>query len=134
MSFFLLHTDGAARGNPGPAGAGAVLYDATGEEIATVVQYLGETTNNQAEYQALLLGLDKAIELKIESIEIKMDSELIVRQIQGLYKVKHEGLRPLYLAVMEKLKQFKAFKISHVRRELNKRADELSNEAIDKAL
>ncbi len=130
-SLFQLFSDGAARGNPGPAGAGALIKDSKGEIVEEISDYLGETTNNQAEYQALLRGLQKALQRKIKNLEVFLDSELVVKQIKGEYAVKHEGLIPYYNEVIQILKKFPSFKIAHVRRENNKEADKLANRAID---
>jgi ribonuclease HI len=126
-----LFTDGASRGNPGKAGAGAVLLDSEGRELAARSLYLGECTNNAAEYRALLLGLHAALELDCIRLEIYLDSELIVRQIQGRYKVKHETLKPLFDEVKALLAQIKSWSIAHVPREQNKRADQLANRGVD---
>lgn len=131
MKKFILYTDGAARGNPGPAGAGAYICDESGKTIAEIAEYLGETTNNVAEYQGLLFGLKKLIELGAKNIEIRADSELMVKQLKGEYRVKHPNLIPLYKTAKDLLKQIPLFTIKHVRREFNKDADRLSNEAID---
>jgi ribonuclease HI/probable phosphoglycerate mutase len=126
-----LFTDGASRGNPGQAGAGAVLFDTEGHELAARSLYLGECTNNAAEYRALLLGLQSALEQGCSRLEIRLDSELIVRQIKGRYKVKHETLKPLFAEVKTLLAQFDGWVIAHVPRAQNKRADQLANQGID---
>lgn len=126
-----LHTDGGSRGNPGPAGAGAVIYDGQDREVAALSRYLGRTTNNVAEYQALLLGLAEAKKLGAAELTVKMDSELIVRQLSGQYRVKAPGLKPLYAEAKQLLRSFASVNIQHVRREFNKRADELANLAMD---
>ncbi|MBI2068431.1 MAG: ribonuclease HI family protein [Deltaproteobacteria bacterium] len=126
-----LCTDGAARGNPGPAGAGAVLFDGEGRVVEELTSYLGETTNNVAEYEALLLGLRKARELKATEIEIQADSELMVRQLSGEYRVKNEGLKPLFQEAVRLLREFEKYSIKHIDRSLNKEADRLANRAID---
>jgi ribonuclease HI len=126
-----LFSDGAARGNPGPAGAGALLRSEDGEVLAEISEYLGETTNNQAEYQALLLGLKKAEELKLTTLKVFLDSELVVKQLNGDYKVKHPDLIPLYRQVTVLLKKFPSIAVAHVYREKNKEADKLANLAID---
>lgn len=131
ISFLKLFTDGAARGNPGPAGAGAVLCDAKGGVREELCEYLGETTNNIAEYRALLLGLKKAVALGSTEIEILADSELMVRQLNGEYRVKNEGLRPLFQEAVRLLKRFKKYSIKHIDREQNYEADRLANRAID---
>lgn len=127
-----LFTDGASRGNPGQAGAGAVLLDDRGHELATRSVYLGTCTNNVAEYQALLIGLEEARRLGFSHVAIALDSELIVRQIQGRYKVKNEGLLPLFRKVREQLAGFETWSINHVPRAQNARADQLANQGIDR--
>lgn len=126
-----LFTDGASRGNPGQAGAGAVLLGENGEELAACSAYLDVCTNNVAEYRALLLGLTEARRLGCAELAISLDSELIVRQIQGRYKVKHEALLPLYTQVREQLARFDRWTIAHVPRSENARADQLANRGID---
>ncbi len=127
-----IFADGGSRGNPGPAGCGAVII-ANDETIAEISQYLGNTTNNVAEYTGLVLALERAKELGIPNIEVWMDSELVVKQINGQYKVKHPGLIPLYQKAKALAITFKSFKIGHVRREMNKLADKLANQAMDGA-
>ncbi|WP_417908525.1 ribonuclease HI family protein [Candidatus Electronema sp. PJ] len=126
-----LFTDGASRGNPGKAGAGAVLLDNEGCEQAARSLFLGQCTNNAAEYRALILGLQAALELGCSQLAIRLDSELIVRQIQGRYKVKHETLKPLFDEVKTLLAQIGSWSIAHIPREQNKRADQLANQGID---
>ncbi len=128
---FILYTDGAARGNPGPAGAGAFICTEDGVAVAEIAEYLGETTNNVAEYKGLLFGLERLIALGAKDVEVRADSELMVRQLNGQYKVKHPNLIPLYREAQGLLRKIPSFKIVHVRREQNKDADRLSNEAID---
>ena len=123
-----IYTDGASRGNPGKAGAGYVLYK-NGKIIKKGNKYLGIKTNNEAEYNALILAL-KNIDNNTSNINIFSDSELMVKQLKGLYKVKNEKLKPLYNEVNNLLKN-KNYKIFHVRRDKNKLADKLANEAID---
>jgi ribonuclease HI len=131
METLVIHTDGASRGNPGKAGIGVVIYNKDkSETIKQVYKYLGTATNNVAEYTALLTGLKEASKLGANQIELYLDSELIVKQIKGEYRVKNEGLKPLYNEVTSLLKQFQ-YNISHVPRENNKKADELANKAID---
>lgn len=129
-----LSTDGGARGNPGPAAAGFVLYNDAGQIIVADGKYLGENTNNVAEYTALILGLEQALELGAKEIVIKMDSELIVKQMSGEYKIKQPHLQELAAEVKTLLKQFDYFEFKHVLRHLNKAADEQVNKAIDQAL
>jgi len=131
MSEAIIYTDGAARGNPGPAGAGATITDPDGKTLGEVCKYLGETTNNQAEYQALLLALEEAKKLNITRVTIYSDSELMVRQLNGVYKVKNQGLKPLFQKISTLLRQIGAYSVNHVPREENKRADKLANLAID---
>jgi len=127
---WLIHADGASVGNPGPGGAGAVVYDPQGKIVAEVSKYLGpKVTNNEAEYQGLLEGLKEARRLGAEKISIRMDSELAVRQVLGIYKVKNERLAVFFKEVMALLKQFASFDIAHVRREFNREADALASKA-----
>ncbi len=127
----ILYTDGGARGNPGPAGIGAVLK--VGGEIKEYKKYLGEATNNQAEYRALILGLEKAKEAGAGEIECYLDSELVVKQMKREYKVKDADLAPLFVKVWNLSLGFKKISFQHVRREMNQRADDLVNKAIDEA-
>ena len=129
---YTLYTDGGARGNPGPAGAGAVLLDQDGNEVEAFSRYLGETTNNQAEYQGLIMGLEGALAHKAIRLTIRLDSELVVRQINGQYKVKNPGLKPLYQKARRLLEAFDRVTIGHVPRAQNKRADELANQAMNR--
>jgi ribonuclease HI len=126
--------DGGARGNPGPAAVAAVASDADGGELAERKLYIGEATNNVAEYRALLLGLELARELGATEVDVINDSELIARQIGGEYKVKHAALKPLFLEATRELRGFDRWSVTPVRRERNARADELVNEALDEAL
>ncbi len=128
----ILHTDGGARGNPGPAGIGVVLE--IGETKKLFKKYIGEGTNNQAEYQALILGLEEAAKLLADEVDCYLDSELVVKQLKREYKVKNEGLAPLFIKVHNLSQSFKKVKYIHVFRESNVEADKLVNEAIDKAL
>ncbi len=137
MPDYTLSTDGGARGNPGPAGAGAVIQDAKNETVREISEYLGEVTNNQAEYQALILGLEALESLGAvgKDILVRMDSELIIEQMKGHYKVKNEGLKPLYQrarAIVAALGGTVTF--THVLRQYNKRADALVNQAVDTAI
>jgi ribonuclease HI len=126
-----LFSDGASRGNPGQAGVGIAIFDEEGNELVGTGQYLGQCTNNEAEYRALLFGLAKCGEFGRGKIKVHLDSELIVKQIRGEYKVKHPNLKPLFQEAMQKLSDFASFSITHVRREKNSRADQLANLAID---
>ena len=128
----LIHIDGGARGNPGPAAAGVCITTPDGSEPLHEAGYwLGELTNNEAEYQGLLHALKAASELGFESIHIRSDSELMVKQIKGEYRVKAENLKPLFTTARERLAGFSKWTIEHVRREKNKRADQLANLAMD---
>jgi len=126
-----LFTDGASRGNPGQAGAGAVLLGEQDEELAARSVYLGTCTNNVAEYKALLIGLEEALGRGYARVAIFLDSELIVRQVQGRYKVKNETLLHLFHQVQELLGRFDTWSIAHVPRAQNARADQLANQGID---
>ncbi len=129
-----LYTDGAARGNPGPAGAGAVILNPQGHVVAKVGKYLGENTNNYAEYMGLILGLKRARAMGIKELEVFADSELLVRQLNGQYQVKAENLRPLFEEARQLLAAFPRVQLRHVPREENQAADEMSNRAIDERL
>ncbi|HYF29361.1 MAG TPA: ribonuclease HI family protein [Candidatus Paceibacterota bacterium] len=135
---FTLYADGGARGNPGPAGAGAVVFDSLGKRVVEVSDYLGVATNNIAEYEAVLRGLKKLVEeypediLKSAPLTIRMDSKLVIEQLKGAYKVKHPNLVPRYLEVKNLLaRSFGAVAFEHVYREKNRDADELANRAMD---
>jgi ribonuclease HI len=130
----VVNVDGGARGNPGPAAIGAVAADPSGEILLERGVYIGEATNNVAEYKALLLGLELARELGARTVEVINDSELVAKQISGQYRVKHAGLKPLYLEAMESLRGFDQAQVRSVRRESNTRADALVNQALDGAL
>jgi ribonuclease HI len=128
----VVNVDGGARGNPGPAAVGAVATSTEGDPLGERSAYIGEATNNVAEYRALLLGLELARELGASEVEVVNDSELVARQIGGEYKVKHAGLKPLYEEAMRALREFDGWAVRSVRREQNTRADELVNEALDR--
>jgi len=127
----LIYTDGAARGNPGPAGAGAILRDADGTVLAEIAEPLGHATNNVAEWTAVLLALEEARRLGATQVDLRMDSQLVARQISGIYRVKHPDLTPIHAAVMDLLRTLDGYTVGHVPRELNREADRLSNVAID---
>lgn len=132
MSEIVIHSDGACRGNPGPGGAGAVLTDAEGEAIAEICRYLGDMlTNNQAEYRALNLALEEAIKKGATRLKIYADSELMVKQVRGEYRVKDKEIKILHAGTMGLLRQVGAYTIEHIPREKNSRADKLANLAID---
>lgn len=128
--------DGGSRGNPGPAAVGAVVRDIGVEPavvLATVSECIGETTNNVAEYTALIRGLEVAAEFGATRVRVQADSELLIRQLQGRYRVKNEGLRPLFVEVQALLAGYAEVDLVHVRREFNKDADALVNAALDAA-
>jgi ribonuclease HI len=127
----IIHTDGGARGNPGPAAIGAVLKDESGQLLAEVSEYIGETTNNQAEYKAVIAALDKAAELEAKRLDFFLDSLLVVEQLNGNYKVKNKDLAPLFVKIHNQRLGFIKTTFSHVRREFNKEADALVNKALD---
>jgi ribonuclease HI len=129
----IAHVDGGARGNPGPAAAACVISSPTGELLAERTQLLGTATNNVAEYRALLLGLACARELGASEVEVVGDSELIAKQVRGLYKVKHEALRPLHRQAVDALRTFERWSIRTVPRAQNADADALVNSALDQA-
>lgn len=128
----VIHTDGAARGNPGLAGAGAVLRDAAdGSLVSELAVFLGKRTNNYAEWTAVALALEEALLVGATHVDLRMDSQLVARQISGVYRVKHPDLQPIHARVMGLLSRFAGYTVGHVPRELNKEADRLSNVAID---
>jgi ribonuclease HI len=126
------HVDGGARGNPGPAGYGVAITDASGHPIAELSEYLGHRTNNYAEYQGLLAALRYAAEHQIKALKVISDSELMVRQMKGIYKVRHPELRKLYDEAQQLVRRLEHFEISHALREHNKTADRLANQAMDR--
>ena len=126
----IINTDGASRGNPGPAAIGATIKDERGRLITTISQSIGVTTNNQAEYRAIIAALEKAVSLGARQVEVRADSELVVRQLIGRYRVKRASLRPLYQRAGQLLSQVESFTITHVPREQNKEADKLANNAL----
>ena len=129
----VIYADGGSRGNPGIAGAGAVLK--VGDRVVdTVSELMDHATNNVAEYTALVLGLEKGLKHGYRSVSVFMDSELVVKQMLGQYRVKHEGLIPLFEKARNFARQYRVFTISHVRREHNKEADKLANQAMDRAV
>lgn len=132
MTKLIIFTDGGSRGNPGPAGAGAIIYDADKKVVAEISEYLGVTTNNQAEYRAILAAIKKAVSLGATEAEFYMDSELAVKQLNREYKVKNKDLAPLFLAIYNLTLSFKKITFTHIPRERNKEADRLANEAMDK--
>ena len=128
----LIYTDGAARGNPGPAGTGAILRDVeSGAVVAELARFLGVRTNNYAEWTAVEDALREALRLGATHVDLRMDSELVARQISGRYRVRHADLKPIHASVMAMLGQLDGYTVGHVPRELNKDADRLSNVAVD---
>ncbi len=126
-----LYTDGACRGNPGEGGAGAVLIDQEGNVVGTVSKFLGVCTNNVAEYSALIIGLEEALKKGCRNLHIFLDSELLVRQVKGIYRVKNSNLKVLMKDVKGLLSSLDGYTIKHIVRDKNKMADKLANEAID---
>jgi len=129
----VINVDGGARGNPGPAAIAAVAATAGGEIVAERGELIGSATNNVAEYRAMLLGIELARELEADELELVGDSELIVRQLQGDYKVKQEHLRPLHARTLKELMDFPGWTVRHVRRDENAAADALVNSTLDAA-
>jgi ribonuclease HI len=126
-----LFADGGSRGNPGPAASAAVLLDPGGELVEEIGAYLGVATNNVAEWTALVLGLEAAEKRGIRRLSVRLDSELVVKQLRGEYRVKHEGLQPLYQRARRLLRDFAEVEIQHVPRAQNKLADKLVNRVLD---
>jgi len=133
MSNYKLFTDGGARGNPGPAGIGGVLYNFQDQKIVDFSVYLGEATNNQAEYKALLKGLELALEHKVKNLDCYLDSELVVKQLKREYKVKNKDLASLFVKAWNLSLKFKKITFNHITRDKNTVADALANQAMDKA-
>jgi ribonuclease HI len=132
--YLIAHSDGGARGNPGPAGYGVVIKDESGRKVTALSEYLGHQTNNFAEYQGLIAALEYAIEHGPKALKIISDSELLVRQIKGIYKVKNPTLRDLHGRAKELIAQLDWFSIGHALREHNQEADRLANAAMDKGM
>jgi ribonuclease HI len=128
----IIYTDGGARGNPGPAGCGAVIYDQDKNIIAEISEFIGKATNNQAEYKAVVFAIKKAREFETEFLDFYLDSELVVKQLKREYKVKNKELAPLFVQIYNETLNFKKVNFTHVRREFNKEADKLANLAMDK--
>ncbi len=126
-----LYTDGGSRGNPGPAASGAVLKTPEGETVAEVMKYLGETTNNQAEYMAIVIGLQKALDLGATRVDVFMDSELACKQLNGQYKVKNQEIAKRFVEVRSLEHQFDRVRYTHIYREKNTEADALVNVCLD---
>ena len=130
----VINCDGASRGNPGPAGIGAVVYSTDREVLAEVAEGIGETTNNVAEYGALLAGLRRAGELGASEVLVRSDSHLLIEQMKGHYRVKHPNLKPLHAEARALASEFQAVTYEHVRREFNTHADRLANIGVDRWL
>jgi len=130
--YLVAHSDGGARGNPGPAGYGVVIKDESGRTVAALSEYLGRQTNNFAEYQGLIAALEYALKHGPKALKLISDSELLVRQIKGIYKVKNATLQDLHARAKELIKQLDWFSIGHALREHNQEADRLANEAMDR--
>jgi ribonuclease HI len=127
----VINVDGASRGNPGPAAIGVTIKDDKGKIIATISQAIGRHTNNQAEYRAIVAALEKATDMKAKAVLVKSDSELMVKQISGIYRVKNEALKPLFDRAQQLISGCDSFSITHIPRELNSEADALANRALD---
>jgi len=130
--YLIAYTDGGARGNPGPAGFGAHLTDQDGNRVIDLSEYLGHQTNNYAEYSALIAALGWAVEHGHRAVQVVSDSELMVKQVRGIYKVRNESLQPLFDKARRLIGGLEWFEIKHVLREQNREADRLANEAMDK--
>jgi len=130
MKKLVINTDGAAAPNPGPAAIGAIIRDDHGNTVATISQSIGRATNNQAEYRAMIAALQKALVLGADRVSLRSDSELVVRQLNGRYRVKKAELKPLYRQVRELLDRFQKFTVTHVPREQNREADKLAGSAL----
>ena len=126
-----LYADGGARGNPGPAGIGAVILDSKKKKVKEFCRYIGEATNNNAEYNALICGLEEVKNLGADEVIVNLDSELVVKQINGEYRVKNPDIKPLFEKAIAALTTFKSFEIRHIDRSKNKEADKLVNKAIN---
>ena len=126
----IINTDGLSKGNPGTAAIGATIKDERGKMLATISKRIGITTNNVAEYQALIAALQKAIKLGGTQVVIRADSELMIRQLNGRYKIKSEGLKPLYIEVTQLLAKFETVSLKHIPREQNTESDKLANDAV----
>ncbi len=128
-----IYTDGASRNNPGEAGAGVFIMQA-GRPVAKIARYLGTTTNNIAEYTAAIIGLEHAVKVGASSVKLNADSELLVKQLNGQYKVKNEGLKPLYLKAKELIAKIGSVEVQYIPRAMNSEADALANKAIDERI
>jgi ribonuclease HI len=126
----IINTDGLSKGNPGTAAIGATIKDERGKTLATIFKRIGITTNNVAEYKALIAALQQAKKMGGTQVEIRADSELMIRQLSGRYKIKSEGLKPLYIEATQLLMKFETVSLKHIPRELNAEADKLANDAV----
>ncbi len=131
MKKAVIYADGASRGNPGPAAIGAIIKDERGRLITSISQRIGRATNNQAEYRAIIAALEEATRLGAKQVEIKTDSELVVKQINGEYRVKKATLKPLYQQVKQRQGSLEGFTITHILRQQNIEADNLANKALN---
>jgi len=127
----VIFTDGASRGNPGQSAIGVVIQDGAGKVVGTISRRIGHATNNQAEYTAIIAALEEASRLGAGEVEVRSDSELVVKQLKGSYRVKKATLRPLYQKVVRLIGSLGAFTITHIPRTQNKKADKLANKALD---
>jgi ribonuclease HI len=126
-----IYADGAARGNPGPASIGVVIKDESDDKVAEISNHIGTATNNQAEYLAIIAGLEKVISLGYKNVIVKADSELVIMQINGLYKIRNTALRPLYQKVVQLTGSLENVLLTYIPREQNADADALANRALD---
>lgn len=126
----IIHSDGASSGNPGPAAIGATIKDEQGRRLASIARRIGRTTNNQAEYRAVIAALEEAIRLGAREVELNVDSELIARQIKGTYRVKNAALKPLYQRAKQLQSHLESCVINHIPRQQNQEADRLANSAL----
>ena len=131
MKKISLYVDGGSRGNPGPAGIGVIVLDSKGKKIKGFNKYIGIATNNIAEYNAVIYGLQEALIEKADEVELNLDSELAAQQLKGEYRVKNSNIKPLFEQALHLLSGFKKFTIKHIKREKNKEADKLVNKAIN---
>jgi ribonuclease HI len=130
----VVHVDGASRGNPGPSAVGAIVYSSSGEEILSVAKKIGHATNNVAEYRAVIEGMRLARELRVREITVRLDSELVARQLAGQYRIRNADLEALAREVSEESRRFERCRFEHVPREQNKSADRLANEALNRVV
>jgi len=134
MKKLKIFTDGGARGNPGPAGCGVVMFDEQKKQVGAYKKYLGETTNNIAEYNGVVLAMEEAKKIGAEELDFYLDSELVVKQLKREYKVKNPELAKLFVRIFNMQQDFKQVNYQHIPREMNKLADKLANEAMDEGI